>query len=205
LDPLSIALQLGIVLIALTIHEAAHAWTANRLGDSTARLRGRISLNPARHIDPIGTILLPLLAVASGLPIIGWAKPVPVDVRQLRRGRRDFMLVAAAGPISNLLQAVVASFAVRALVAGGAGYGPAAIICTMFVVINLLLAVFNLIPVPPLDGGNVLAGLLPAGAEPLLAMLRQYGFILLYLLMFTGVLDALIEPPTRFFQRILLP
>jgi Zn-dependent protease len=168
-------------------------------------LRGRISLNPARHIDPIGTILLPLLAVASGLPIIGWAKPVPVDVRQLRRGRRDFMLVAAAGPISNLLQAVVASFAVRALVAGGAGYGPAAIICTMFVVINLLLAVFNLIPVPPLDGGNVLAGLLPAGAEPLLAMLRQYGFILLYVLMFTGVLDALIEPPTRFFQRILLP
>ncbi len=205
MDPLSIALQLGIVLIALTIHEAAHAWTANRLGDSTARLRGRISLNPARHIDPIGTILLPLLAVASGLPIIGWAKPVPVDVRQLRRGRRDFMLVAAAGPISNLLQAVVASFAVRALVAGGAGYGPAAIICTMFVVINLLLAVFNLIPVPPLDGGNVLAGLLPAGAEPLLAMLRQYGFILLYVLMFTGVLDALIEPPTRFFQRILLP
>jgi Zn-dependent protease len=205
LDPLSIALQLGIVLIALTIHEAAHAWTANRLGDSTARLRGRISLNPARHIDPIGTILLPLLAVASGLPIIGWAKPVPVDVRQLRRGRRDFMLVAAAGPISNLLQAVVASFAVRALVAGGAGYGPAAVICTMFVVINLLLAVFNLIPVPPLDGGNVLAGLLPAGAEPLLAMLRQYGFILLYVLMFTGVLDALIEPPTRFFQRILLP
>ena len=193
------------MLIALTIHEAAHAWTANRLGDSTARLRGRISLNPVRHIDPIGTILLPLLAVASGLPIIGWAKPVPVDVRQLRRGRRDFMLVAAAGPISNLLQAVVASFAVRALVAGGAGYGPAAVICTMFVVINLLLAVFNLIPVPPLDAPNVLAGLLPASAEPLLVMLRQYGFILLYVLMFSGVLDALIEPPTRFFQRILLP
>ena len=205
MDPLSIALQLGIVLIALTIHEAAHAWTANRLGDSTARLRGRISLNPARHIDPIGTILLPLLAVASGLPIIGWAKPVPVDVRQLRRGRRDFMLVAAAGPISNLLQAVVASFAVRALVAGGAGYGPAAIICTMFVVINLLLAVFNLIPVPPLDGGNVLSGLLPDSALPMLNMLRQFGFIILYVLMLTGLLDAIIEPPTRFFQRILLP
>jgi len=205
LDPLSIALQLGIVLIALTIHEAAHAWTADRLGDPTARMLGRISLNPVRHIDPIGTILLPLLAVFSGFPIIGWAKPVPVNVSQLRRGRRDFMLVAAAGPISNLLQAVAASIAVRVLVAGGGDYGLAARGLVAIVVINLLLAFFNLIPVPPLDGGNVLAGLLPARADPLLMMLRQYGFIVLYLLMFTGVLDALIEPPTRLFQRILLP
>ena len=140
MDPLSIALQLGIVLIALTIHEAAHAWTADRLGDPTARMLGRISLNPVRHIDPIGTILLPLLAVFSGLPIIGWAKPVPVNVSQLRRGRRDFMLVAAAGPISNLLQAVVASIAVRVLVAGGGDYGLAARVLVAIVVINLLLA-----------------------------------------------------------------
>ena len=205
MDPLSIALQLGIVLIALTIHEAAHAWTADRLGDPTARLLGRISLNPGKHIDPIGTILLPLLAVFSGLPIIGWAKPVPVNVSQLRRGRRDFMLVAAAGPVSNLLQAVIGSMVVRALIAGGSGHGLAASVFGAFVLINLLLAFFNLIPVPPLDGGNVLAGLLPVSAEPLLMMLRQYGFILLYLLMFTGVLDTLIEPPTRFFERILLP
>ncbi|MEO7273853.1 MAG: site-2 protease family protein [Vicinamibacterales bacterium] len=205
MDPLSIALQLGIVLIALTIHEAAHAWTADRLGDPTARLLGRISLNPVRHIDPIGTLLLPLLAVYSGLPIIGWAKPVPVNVERLRRGRRDFMLVAAAGPLSNILQAVVGAVVLRVLLAGGGDPGLAANVCGAFVVINLLLAFFNLIPVPPLDGGNVLAGLLPLSAEPILHLLRQYGFIILYALMFTGVLDTLIEPPTRFFQRILLP
>ena len=202
---LSIALPFAIVLLSLTIHEAAHAWSADRLGDPTARERGRLSLNPARHIDPIGTILLPLIAAYSGLPIIGWAKPVPVDVRRLRRGRRDFMLVAAAGPASNLLQALIASIVLRAITAGGAEYGLAANICVAYVVINLLLAFFNLIPVPPLDGGNVLAGLLPLSAEPILNMLRQYGFIILYALMFTGVLDMVIEPPTRFFQRILLP
>ena len=95
------------MLVALTIHEAAHAWTADRLGDPTARLLGRVSLNPIVHIDPIGTILLPLVAAFSGLPIIGWAKPVPVNISRLRHRRRDFMIVAAAGPISNLLQAVV--------------------------------------------------------------------------------------------------
>jgi Zn-dependent protease len=193
------------VLISLTIHEAAHAWTAERLGDSTARLLGRVSLNPIVHIDPIGTILLPLLAAYSGLPIIGWAKPVPVNVSRLRRGRQDFMLVAAAGPISNLLQAVVGAIGFRLLSAGPTGGGLAAQVCVAYVVINLLLAFFNLIPVPPLDGGNVLAGLLPASAEPMFHILRQYGFIVLYALMLTGVLNAIIEPPTAFFQRILLP
>jgi Zn-dependent protease len=193
------------VLISLTIHEAAHAWTAERLGDPTARLLGRVSLNPIVHIDPIGTILLPLVAAYSGLPIIGWAKPVPVNVSRLRRGRRDFMLVAAAGPISNLLQAVVGAIGFRLLSAGPAGGGLPAQVCAAFVIINLLLAFFNLIPVPPLDGGNVLAGLLPDSAEPMFGLLRQYGFIVLYALMLTGVLNAIIEPPTAFFQRILLP
>jgi Zn-dependent protease len=206
LDPLSIALQLGIVLIALTIHEAAHAWTADRLGDPTARLLGRISLNPIRHIDPIGTILLPLLsAVVPNAPVIGWAKPVPVNVSRLRHGRRDFMLVAAAGPISNILQAMVGAVILRVALSGGVDLGMIERICFSFIATNLLLAFFNLIPLPPLDGGNVLAGLLPASAEPLFSTLRQYGFIILYALMFTGVLHALIEPPTDFFLRKLLP
>lgn len=202
---ISIALPFLIVLVSLTIHEAAHAFTAEKLGDPTARLLGRVSLNPLVHIDPIGTILLPLLAAYSGWPIIGWAKPVPVNVSRLRNGRRDFMLVAAAGPISNLLQALVASIAYRVLAAGPSGGGMAAQVCMFFVIINLLLAFFNLIPVPPLDGGNVLAGLLPESAEPMFGFLRQYGFIVLYGLLLTGALDAMIGPPTSFFERILLP
>ena len=193
------------MLISLTIHEAAHAWTAERLGDSTARLLGRVSLNPIVHIDPIGTILLPLAAAYSGLPIIGWAKPVPVNINRLRRGRKDFMLVAAAGPISNLLQAVAAAVVLRLLLAGSGGGGLSAQVCVAFIVINLLLAFFNLIPIPPLDGGNVLAGLLPHSADPLIAFLRQWGFVVLYALMLTGMLNAIIEPPTAFFQRILVP
>ncbi|HKN42545.1 MAG TPA: site-2 protease family protein [Propionibacteriaceae bacterium] len=193
------------MLISLTIHEAAHAWTAERLGDSTARLLGRVSLNPIVHIDPIGTILLPLAAAYSGLPIIGWAKPVPVNINRLRRGRKDFMLVAAAGPISNLLQAVAAAVVLRLLLAGSGGGGLPAQVCVAFIVINLLLAFFNLIPIPPLDGGNVLAGLLPHSADPLIAFLRQWGFVVLYALMLTGMLNAIIEPPTAFFQRILVP
>jgi Zn-dependent protease len=200
-DLLSIAIPLGIVLLALTIHEAAHAWTADKLGDPTARLLGRVSLNPIVHIDPIGTILLPLVAAYSGLPIIGWAKPVPVNTSRLRQPRRDFMIVAAAGPISNLLQAVLAAVVVHLVLPDG--LLPA--VLRLVVNINVFLALFNLIPVPPLDGGNVLAGLLPPAAASVFIRMQPFGFLVLYALMFTGVLSAMILPPAIFLIRLLLP
>jgi Zn-dependent protease len=204
LDVFSTLVGFGIILVSLSIHEAAHAWTADRLGDPTARLLGRVSLNPIVHIDPIGTILLPLLAAISRLPIIGWAKPVPVNISRLRHHRRDFMIVAAAGPVSNLAQAVVAAAVFRVLNASGSESYTVLNILFQAVEINLLLAFFNLVPVPPLDGGNVLAGLLPESAAGLLDGLRQYGFILLYALLLTGILRSIIEPPTIFFMEFLL-
>jgi len=206
-DLLNIAIPIAIVLIALTIHEAAHAWSADRLGDPTARMLGRVSLNPIVHIDPIGTILLPLLAVFSGFPIIGWAKPVPVNTSRLGNPRRDFMIVAAAGPVSNLLQALVAAILLQVLIPGGNAAGGAGLADLLFlaVQINVFLAVFNLIPVPPLDGGNVLAGMLPPSAARVFDGMRPFGFIILYALMFTGALSALIFPPAFFLIRLLLP
>jgi Zn-dependent protease len=205
IDLLSVALGFGVLLISLTIHEAAHAWTADRLGDRTARQLGRVSLNPLVHIDLIGTVLLPLIAAVSNLPLIGWAKPVPVNPRNLGHPRRDFMIVAAAGPISNLLQAIVAAGLLRLAVAGGAASSGALDILFLATQINLLLAFFNLIPVPPLDGGNVLLGLLPPRLGASYARLRQYGFLVLYAMMFTGMASALVVPPTRALMRILIP
>ena len=207
-DLLSIAIPIAIILAALTIHEAAHAWSADRLGDPTARLLGRVSLNPAVHIDPIGTIVLPLLAAVSGLPVIGWAKPVPVNTSRLGHPRRDFMIVAAAGPVSNLLQAVVAAILLKVLVpAGAAGLGGASLGHILFsaIAINVFLAVFNLIPIPPLDGGNVLAGLLPPSAARIFDGMRPFGFIILWGLLFTGALSAIILPPAFFLIRLLQP
>ncbi|MDQ3419184.1 MAG: site-2 protease family protein [Acidobacteriota bacterium] len=205
MDIASILLSFGVVLVSLTVHEWAHAWTADRLGDPTARLLGRVSFNPIVHIDPIGTILLPLVAMFSGFPILGWAKPVPVNTGQLRNPKRDFMIVAAAGPLSNVIQAAIAATIFHAV--GGfaeAGQMGVARILLMAVSINLLLAVFNMIPVPPLDGGNVLAGLLPDSMGGLLQGMRQYGFIILYALMLSGILWQIVDPPYKFLLRLML-
>jgi Zn-dependent protease len=194
-DPQSLILQFAILLLSLSVHEAAHAWTANRLGDPTARQLGRITLNPLAHIDWIGTVLFPLIAMYSGLPLFGWAKPVPVDWRNFRSPRTDFAVVAAAGPISNLLLAsVVALFLFVLGGPGGVTSDMARYFIVAAIVMNCVLAVFNLLPVPPLDGGNVGAGLLPVPMARALVQVRPYGFIILYALMFLGVLDRVVFP-----------
>ena len=205
IDPLAVAIGFGVLLISLTIHEAAHAWTADKLGDPTARMLGRVSLNPLVHIDWIGTVLLPLIAAVSNLPLIGWAKPVPVNLRNLKQPRRDFMIVAAAGPISNMLQAIVAALLLRTVFTEGGEPNAMVSLLTTAVWINLLLAFFNLIPVPPLDGGNVVLGLMPPRLAMAYSGLRNYGFLILYALMLTGAASAIMLPPTIFFARLLLP
>lgn len=192
LDFLQIGLLLAVLIASLTFHEAAHAWAADRLGDPTARLLGRLSLNPLVHIDPIGTVLFPLVAAATGVPLIGWAKPVPVDVRNLASPRRDFALVAAAGPASNL---VLAAFGAAAFaVVGGEEFGQVEYTLAFFVVMNVVLAIFNLIPVPPLDGGNILLGVLPPSMVGAVERVRPYGILVLYGLMFSGVLSRVTAP-----------
>ena len=184
----------------------AHAWTADRLGDPTARLLGRVSFNPLVHADPIGTVVFPLLAMISGVPIIGWAKPVPVMVSRLRRHRRDYVLVAAAGPASNLVLAIVASLVLAALPISPLVLGepnvsaPLAAFLSLAVRLNILLAVFNLLPIPPLDGGNMLSGLLPPRFAVMLDQVRPYGFLLLYALMFTDGFYYLVVRPSNFLR-----
>ena len=196
----------AILLVSLSIHEAAHAWSADRLGDPTARLLGRLTLNPIAHIDPIGTLLLPAIAIFTGLPIIGWAKPVPVNLHQLGHPRRDFMYIAAAGPASNLLQALVLAAISRLVYPGGIEPTLAGELLAQAIFLNVLLALFNLIPVPPLDGGNVIGGLLPERlAVSYDRTVRPFGFLILYGLMLTGVFAAVILPPAILLTRILLP
>jgi len=199
-----IFISLTVLLFSLTVHESAHAWTADRLGDPTARLLGRVSLNPLVHIDPIGTVVFPLIAALSGVPLIGWAKPVPVNGRQLSRPRRDYVFVAAAGPASNLALALIAAVALHLVPVTPVTIGepnvsaPIAALLVQLRQSNVRLAVFNMMPIPPLDGGNVLAGLLPLSLAIPFARMRPYGFLLLYLLMYTGVLTMLVVPPFRF-------
>jgi len=179
--------------MSLSVHEAAHAWTADRLGDPTARMLGRITLNPLAHIDWIGTVLFPLISVTTGFPLLGWAKPVPVNFRNLKAPRRDFALVALAGPVSNLVLALLATPIFLWLYGDRVReIGPE--LAASFVVLNVSLAVFNMIPFPPLDGGNVLSGFVPESVAAAIDQIRPYGFILLYALLFLGALNRFVFP-----------
>ena len=195
-----------VLLFSLTVHETAHAWAADRLGDPTARLLGRVSLNPIVHADLIGTVLFPLIAMVTGVPIIGWAKPVPVNIARLRRQRRDYVLVAAAGPASNLVVAFVAALSLAALPVTPVVLGepnvsaPLATLLSLAVRLNVLLAVFNMLPIPPLDGGNVLSGLLPPALAQTFDRIRPYGFLLLYALLLTDGFYYLVVRPSNFIR-----
>ena len=194
---------LVVLILSLSFHEAAHAWSANRLGDPTARLLGRLTLNPLAHIDWIGTVLFPLLAAISNLPLIGWAKPVPVNPVNLQHPRRDFAIVAAAGPASNLLLAFMALVPLALLSTGEVTGSLLLDFLRGFIQLNVFLAVFNLLPVPPLDGGNILAGLVPESTARILDRLRPFGIFVLYGLILTGLLGEIIRPVQSLLVRYL--
>jgi Zn-dependent protease len=216
-----IVFQIIVFLFAISVHESAHAWMASRLGDPTARLLGRVTLNPIKHIDPIGTIVLPAIAMATGFPVIGWAKPTPVDPRNFKHYVRDDILTSVAGPVSNFLTAsaavcglafiartsqlghIVVFNMVRGALTDASVLMPLALLLYAGMQINVLLGVFNLIPVPPLDGSHVIRHFLSTNALRIYDSIGMWGLVIL---MFFGgrILGPLMYPVLRFFDGFLL-
>ncbi|MES2218220.1 MAG: site-2 protease family protein [Pseudomonadota bacterium] len=198
-----IAISVVPVLFAITVHEVAHGWVASKCGDQTARLSGRLTLNPIKHIDLIGTIIVPLLLLLTNSGIIfGWAKPVPIDARNMRNPRRDMAIVALAGPVSNfimaLLWALIAKLNFIFLTSLPWLTKPMVYMGEIGVLINVVLGVLNCLPVPPLDGGRVLVSLLPGRAAWYVNRFEPYMFIIIVLLMLTGIFSYIISPPIIF-------
>jgi Zn-dependent protease len=199
----TLVITIPVFLLALTVHEFAHGWVANWLGDPTARLQGRLTLNPIAHLDPIGTLAIVFIG-------FGWARPVPVDSRYLKRPQRDMMLIAAAGPASNLLLAIASAFCVRMIPWTASGpewlwlLKPVLLMLYTSVGANVILAVFNLLPIPPLDGSRVLSGLLPLRQAISFNRLEPYGGIIIFLLFITGIMNPMFGLAQHTITRALL-
>ncbi len=203
------------VLAAVVFHEVAHGWVAYKLGDATAARLGRLTLNPFAHVDLFGTVLLPLVLVLSNAPFVfGYAKPVPVNFANLRHPKRDMIWVAAAGPATNLLLALICTWVWKSLAplldappdaaAGGNYLTAIALMAQSGILINVALAVLNSFPLPPLDGGRVLVGLLPRPLSAKLARVERFGFLILIVLLMTHTLDYLLDPPMEFLLKAYL-
>lgn len=183
------------VIFAITVHEAAHGYVAKYFGDMTAYMEGRISFNPLRHIDPIGTILIPLLTLMVGGILFGWAKPVPVNFGKLRHPKKDMLWVAAAGPASNLIMAIMWGLALKFSPAFPLAIStPLSLMAQAGITINVVLMVLNLLPLPPLDGGRIAVSLLPHKLAYQFSQVERYGFVILLVLMFTGILGRILGP-----------
>ena len=197
-----VSIKVAVLLFSIIIHEMAHGYVALKNGDPTARMMGRITLNPLPHLDLVGSIILPLLLIATSSPVLfGWAKPVPVNPYNFRNPRLGEITVSAAGPLSNLILAVLFAYLLRF-----AGGNPGLLLLAKFgVVINIFLALFNLVPIPPLDGSHLLASILPPGAARVFHQLEPFGFILILFLLYTGLLQVLIMPIFKVIYLFLMP
>ena len=194
------------VIFAITVHEVAHGWVANKLGDRTAKIMGRLTLNPLKHIDLVGTIIVPLILLMAGNFLFGWAKPVPVDWRNLRRPRQDMAWVALAGPAANLLMLILWTLFAKLVASFGqadpAMAQPLIFMALAGVLINIILMVLNLIPLPPLDGSRVMSALLPSHLAVKYNQLEPYGMIILLLLFATGILGKYFWPVIVYLQNL---
>ncbi len=191
------------VILAITVHEAAHGYAARHFGDFTADKAGRITLNPFKHIDPFGTILLPAMTIFLGGILFGWAKPVPVNFAALRNPKKDMLWVAAAGPASNFVMAIIWTIVLKFSLSMPEATVPLAMMAKAGISINIVLMVLNLLPLPPLDGGRIAVSLLPHDLAVRFAQIERFGFIILIALLFTGVLGKILDPLIAIVQRII--